>query len=191
MPARFNLNPLQQHAPLCRWQPGMRRAGVAMLLQGTEQPEILLIERARHPQDPWCGQIALPGGNQDPVDPDTLATACRETAEELSIMLQPDQSIGRLDDQTTQRASVPLCVSCWVFRLADKPRLRPNAEVAAAFWLPLAQMAEPARQITYAPPGYPQSVPALRLPPPASEYPVLWGLTYRLVRQLLSLAAQS
>ena len=190
MPAQFDLNQLRPHAPLDRWRPGMRRAGVAMLLSGAEQPELLLIRRACHPNDPWSGQIALPGGNLDPGDPDTLGTACRETAEELGIPLDRDHCIGQLDDQCPQR-SAAICVSCWVFRQTDPPLPRPNAEVADAFWLPLTVLAEPQRRILYHPPGYPEAVPALPLPPPADPDPPLWGLTYRFVLQLLERAEVS
>ena len=74
-------------------------AAVAAVLRDTSSGvEVLLIRRAEHPGDPWSGHMALPGGRQDPDDPDLLHTAMRETSEELGLVLDPSQVIGPLDD---------------------------------------------------------------------------------------------
>jgi hypothetical protein len=60
-------------------------------------------------------------------------------------------------------------------------------EIADAFWVPLAVLRDPARQITaeviFA--AASQHVPAILLPQPGK--PVLWGLTYRLLQHFFSL----
>jgi 8-oxo-dGTP pyrophosphatase MutT (NUDIX family) len=64
--------------------PGDRLAAVLALVVGEPEPALLLTERAadlsRHP-----GEVALPGGLQDPEDGSLLATALREANEELGI----------------------------------------------------------------------------------------------------------
>src|SRR5690606_20299703 len=65
-----------------------RHASVAMILEaGAEEPTVLLLERARRHNDPWSGQIALPGGRRDPCDRDEQAVAVRETREEIGVEL--------------------------------------------------------------------------------------------------------
>ena len=60
--------------------PASRRAAVAVVLRDEGRGlEILFIRRAEHPQDPWSGQIAFPGGRFEPGDADLRATAIRET----------------------------------------------------------------------------------------------------------------
>src|SRR4051812_3842337 len=60
--------------------PAIRRAAVAAILRdAAEGPEILFIRRAEHPQDPWSGHMAFPGGREEPGDADLLETAIRET----------------------------------------------------------------------------------------------------------------
>ncbi|CAG8486800.1 6713_t:CDS:2 [Acaulospora colombiana] len=64
-------------------------------------PEILYIKRALRNGDRWSGQMAFPGGKQDPEDVDDLDTAERETFEEVGLDLgNRDQftHIGALDD---------------------------------------------------------------------------------------------
>src|SRR5262245_39852984 len=43
-------------------------AVVAMVRPGRGGAELLLIERAEHPDDPWSGHMALPGGRYEPCD---------------------------------------------------------------------------------------------------------------------------
>jgi len=51
-------------------------------------PEVLFIKRATREGDKWNGHVALPGGRRDPEDEDDLATAVRETIEEVGIDLE-------------------------------------------------------------------------------------------------------
>ena len=46
---------------------------------------VLLARRALHPEDPWSGHAALPGGRWEPGDTSLLETALREAREELGI----------------------------------------------------------------------------------------------------------
>jgi 8-oxo-dGTP pyrophosphatase MutT (NUDIX family) len=65
------------------------RAAVALILrEGTNGLELLFIRRADHPQDPWSGQMAFPGGRAEPGEEDLKATAVRETAEEIGVDLE-------------------------------------------------------------------------------------------------------
>ena len=83
------------------------QAAVALVLRATSGLHVLLIKRARSERDPWSGQMALPGGRRDAVDATLLATAMRETLEEVLPAMLPlfDACYGR-DIEIHGRSSV-------------------------------------------------------------------------------------
>ncbi len=166
---------LQQRPP--RLLPGAIKAAVAVLLEPSE-PQLLFIRRAEHPGDPWSGHIAFPGGKHDPGDDDLRATAQRETREEIGIDLTKADYLGQLDDLQTNISS--LVVASFAYSI---PRHRPRLsdEVEDCFWVPLSHLTEAGRRTHITVEG--RRFPALRLDP---EKPLLWGITYRLVEQVLA-----
>ena len=75
------------------------RAAVAVVLGPTpEGLQLLFIERAQHPDDPWSGHIAFPGGRIEADDPSPRAAAERETLEEVGLDLSNAEYWGRVDD---------------------------------------------------------------------------------------------
>ncbi|MHC5019166.1 MAG: NUDIX domain-containing protein, partial [Planctomycetota bacterium] len=72
-------------------------AAVAVVLAGPpDDLAICFIKRAEHPDDPWSGQMALPGGRRDPEDAGQRAAAIRETREEVGLDLAPAEPLGEL-----------------------------------------------------------------------------------------------
>jgi 8-oxo-dGTP pyrophosphatase MutT (NUDIX family) len=171
---------LAAHTPR-RADLGQRRgAAVAMVLRELHSgPEVLFIERARHPGDPWSGHMAFPGGRMDPTDPDPRTAAERETQEEVGLDLRGARCLGRLDDMEGHNAAASqLVISGYVYRVEDPPELAPNREVAMAFWFPLAELHEPRRQTLY-----PLGRAGMRDFPGIlvgeAERHIVWGLTHR------------
>src|SRR5215213_2159058 len=66
----------------------LRQAAVALVLRGgVEGAEMLVIKRSEAERDHWSGHLALPGGRAEPSDENLLATAVRETFEEVGLDL--------------------------------------------------------------------------------------------------------
>ena len=172
---------LGAHRPILQPLAGMRQAAVAMILRDAgPTPEVLFIERASHPDDPWSGHMAFPGGRIDPGDLDPRAAAERETLEEVGLDLARAEPLGRLDDMHGHHAAgVPaLVISAFVYRSEGDQPLAPNHEVREAFWFPLPALLEPARFVER-PVRRAQSVtlPGILVGEPDRH--VVWGLTYR------------
>lgn len=160
-------------------------AAVALVLRQVEPtPEVLFIIRAQHDKDPWSGNIGFPGGrlnhNETPRE-----AAERETHEELCLNLDEANFLGRLDD--LYGATLPVLVSCFIYHLESDVSLRPNYEVASTFWCPLPTLLESSRHthehFTYR--GKAQMHPVVTLLEPGQ--PLLWGITYRLLRNFFDI----
>lgn len=169
-------------------EPVRRRAAVAIIFRtGENQSELLVIERATHPGDPWSGHLAFPGGRSDPNDRDAVRTAVRETREELGLDLDRHGTLlGALEPISTAGTGLPeLTIAPFVFALADQPELRADpAEVASVFWVPLGPLLRGERdtilQIT-------RQRTRHRMPGFDVEGRVLWGLSYRMLQSLFAL----
>ncbi|NOY13898.1 MAG: CoA pyrophosphatase, partial [Deltaproteobacteria bacterium] len=163
-----------------------RQAAVAMLLTpGEVSPEILFVRRAEYEGDPWSGDVAFPGGSLEARDAGLRQAAEREVWEEIGLRLQPQQYLGQLDD--LGGAYLPIQISCFVYQLTTKPRLRLNGEVAAGFWVPLTQLLSRERRqlsnITYR--GTSHTHPIIKLDGYCDHF--LWGISYRLLESFFSL----
>ncbi len=149
------------------------------------QPEaILLIRRAERLGDPWSGHLALPGGRRQPEDRDLLATARRETAEEVGIEFSPPSVAGVLEDVVPRTPVLPpIAVRPFVILLPRKPTLALNPEVASARWVPLAELLRPHayHQVRLEVAGQPREVPAYQL-----EDGIVWGMTERILTDLFT-----
>ena len=177
---------LAGYSPLLQLPTDRPQASVALILCLTgPSVELLFIERATHPNDPWSGHIAFPGGRMETTDPSIQATAERETQEEIGITLDSAACLGRLDDLSGTVGSVH--VAGFAYALTSVPSLKLSSEVVRAFWIPLTTLTDPRHQTVHQfSKGTDQrAFPALNLLGTGS--PLLWGLTYRFVVQLMGL----
>ncbi len=161
---------------------GARAAVAAVFREGEHGSELLFIERARRAGDPWSGHMALPGGRVDPTDQHVMATAERETREEISLDLGPAERLGRLAD--LHGGARPITVSAFGYWLhGPRPELQPNYEVADTLWIPLAELADPSRAVAYPYPLREQEI----FPGIAIEGDrVIWGMTLRMLQDLFT-----
>jgi 8-oxo-dGTP pyrophosphatase MutT (NUDIX family) len=168
--------------------PARPRAAVAVVLRDAGGPEVLLIERAEHPDDPWSGHMAFPGGRVDPGDPHAQAAAERETLEEVGLSLAGAELLGRLDDIEGRHAgrTLPLVISAHVFHHAAPGELALNHEVASALWVPMRRLVDPAQRVEYRTPY--GDYPGILVGEPGRH--VVWGLTYRFLEIFLEVLGQ-
>ena len=174
---------LTDHSPVEDDDPSLIWAAVAVIL-APDPDAILLIRRAERTGDPWSGHIALPGGRREPGDPDLVATAIRETGEELGVRLDRGDLAGSLEDVVPRTPALPpIAVRPSVFILPAQPSVTPNDEVASAHWVRVDYLLRPD---TYHPvrlevAGQSRQVQAYQL-----EDGIVWGMTERILTSLLS-----
>ncbi len=114
----------------------------AILPQAGGAHRVLLTKRSsalkHHP-----GQIAFPGGKQDPGDADLAATALRESHEEIGLHPDNVDLVGHLPAHETVTGFV-VTPYIGIVRAPFDP-LPEAGEVAEVFQVPLAHVLDPAR----------------------------------------------
>jgi 8-oxo-dGTP pyrophosphatase MutT (NUDIX family) len=160
----------------------VRWAAVALIV--APDPEaFLLIRRAVRADDPWSGHLALPGGRWHEDDTDLLATAIRETREEVGIILEHTSLAATLEDVVPRTPVLPpLAIRPFVFHLAERPPIVPNPEVAGTAWVELASLRLPDARHEIA-----MDFRGERRMFPAYHTPIgsVWGLTERILTLVL------
>jgi len=181
---------IASHNPAEAEAPGVRRAAVSLILRlgdETGEPEIFFIQRAHYERDPWSGQVAFPGGREEPGDKSPVNTAIRETREETGIDIGVSgEIIGQLDDLRPQTVRLPaIVVRPFVALLGEHPALVLSDEVSAGFWVPLASLRDETvwRDTIVTAHGIEFTRRAFH----HGEF-VVWGMTERILSHFLSLS---
>lgn len=121
-------------------------AAVLVGLREGPQPRLILTVRTEHLPS-HAGQVAFPGGRSDPGDADAVATALRESDEEIGLERQLVTPLGYLDCFETISG---YCITPVVARIDADAMLYPAPdEVAEVFEVPLAFLLEPANLRRY------------------------------------------
>jgi 8-oxo-dGTP pyrophosphatase MutT (NUDIX family) len=174
-----------QPAPL---DDASRHAAVAAVLRDAAAgAEVLLIRRAALEGDPWSGHMAFPGGRRHQADRDLLATAIRETREEVGLDLERAEAVGRLEPLPVYARGRPtgMLVAPFVFAVSGEPELvLDRREVDEALWTPLGALAsgELGTEIDWR-----RGDEHVRLPAWDVQGRIVWGLTYRMLSELFEL----
>jgi 8-oxo-dGTP pyrophosphatase MutT (NUDIX family) len=142
--------------------------------------EVLLIERAQRPADPWSGQVAFPGGRRDPGDHQLSHTALRELNEEVGLREGDLAGLPRYIG-TYPTLSSGLRVAAFAAEVA--PTARPPSavdasEVSAVFWAPVGTFRSPGQRTLETARGR-RAVEAVEV-----DGRIVWGFTLRVLREL-------
>ena len=117
-------------------KPRLRAAGVLIpVVDRAESPSVLLTERAKELKH-HAGQVSFPGGSMESHDEDIVATALRETHEEVGIAPRHIDVAGYLDPIATITG---YAVTCVIGILAHSVEWKADPlEVDEIFEVPLA-----------------------------------------------------
>lgn len=153
-------------------------AAVAVLLKIRDGDlNVLLVKRVENSVDPWSGQMAFPGGKRDPKDQSLMQTIVRETLEETNINLQVScRFLGALK-ATHSKPKPDLKILPFVILVErEQPIILSEKELAGFFWIPFRDIikAEGEAQLSIG------RAPAYIVGPL-----VIWGLTYRIIKDFI------
>lgn len=160
-------------------------AAVAAIVVEGREPEILVLKRRMHPQDPWSGHYAFPGGRKDPEDDDLLDTCLRETREECGIILPAALLVKQYPVQYAgNHLNKPVPVTTYLFELPEKPAIRlQRSEIACYEWVPLSYVRDQASQVLL---PMSRTDPQLLFPAIPATDGLIWGFTYGVLMTLLA-----
>src|SRR5262249_17659365 len=169
------------------------QAAVSLILREVEgSAQALIIKRAERPGDHWSGHLALPGGRAQTEDRDLIATAARETAEEVGIILfdggesgQFGRFIGQLEILAPNNPRLPrIEITPFVAIAPPEFTLSLSDEVAYAFWISVAGLKREGQSSYF----------SMRMGDVISKWPAypseggpIWGITERILTNFLSL----
>lgn len=123
-----------------------RPAAVLLGVRDDADPRLILTVRNGH-LHAHAGQVAFPGGRSEPDDGGALATALRESHEEVGLDPALVTPLGYLDCLETISG---YCVTPVVATVAADAALRASpSEVAEVFEVPLAFFLDPGNQHRY------------------------------------------
>ncbi|TAN05348.1 MAG: CoA pyrophosphatase [Rhodanobacteraceae bacterium] len=156
-----------------------RDAAVLLAVRDVPEPRVVFTLR-RDDLAYHAGQVSFPGGGAEAGDAGAVATALRESVEEIALDPARIEPLGFLDCLETVSG---FCVTPVVARLAPEARLVPQpGEVARLFEVPLAFLLDPGniRHVDYHSPWGVRKV---------YEYvgvePRIWGATAAMLVNLL------
>jgi 8-oxo-dGTP pyrophosphatase MutT (NUDIX family) len=158
-------------------------AVVALLLhEHGSDLEVLLIHRAERINDPWSGQIGLPGGRVEKTDVSTRAALNREVSEEIGLDLSiKGRELGTLSIGSPMRR-LDMKVQPWVYALTSRPEIRTSSEVRDVFWVSVSSLPSRSSSTEIEIRGIRREVDAFLV-----DGRVVWGYTHRVLNELLSI----
>jgi 8-oxo-dGTP pyrophosphatase MutT (NUDIX family) len=153
-----------------------------LLLENEDILETLLIQRTERHDDPWSGQIGLPGGKIKASDGSVRAALVREVEEEVGVDLGASgEELGPLSTGNPMRR-LELKVQPWVYGLHARPTVSIGPEVSSAFWVSLPELATNRTRGEISIRGEKWTVECFKV-----KEKIVWGYTYRVLTELLTL----
>ena len=150
-------------------------AAVALLLKPVKKDlKIFFVKRVENPNDPWSGQMALPGGKRDARDQNLKQTVVRETLEETNInLLNRCRFLGVMEPlRSTQRPEMKILP--FVFLLKHEPSIKLNEELEWFVWISMEELSQNKGTVKFSFGEHPAYIVGKS---------VIWGLTYRILKK--------
>lgn len=183
------LDLIRNYQTITKQRESLIDAAVAIIIRDTGSgPEFLLMQRAKHKNDPWSGQMSFPGGKFEAQDKSHKQAAIRETLEEVGLSLTDDEFIGQIDDVYGLKSNdvFVVHVACFVFKINREPMLVANHEVADMVWLPFSYLENPKNSYElYHPDDSSLKMPAILINQDKEQ--ILWGLSLRMLKILYTI----
>ena len=162
---------------------GLRPAGVLVPLRAVGGEVRVVLARRTELVPHHKGQVCFPGGSRDPGDRDILATALRESEEELGIRPGDVELFGAMEPVPTVTG---FFIQPFVGRIpADSRFRRDDFEIAEIFEVPLSAFTDMSRY---------RAAETTFLGKPYHVYFIdygrhaIWGATARILRDLAEIA---
>ncbi|MBE3599281.1 MAG: CoA pyrophosphatase [Limnochordaceae bacterium] len=158
---------------------GGRPAAVLVPIYRPGDEDLLVLTRRTEEVEYHKGQISFPGGAADPEDDGPVATALRESAEEIGLDPRDVEVLGLLDDVLVSHSGFRVTPVAGVVRPGPYRFVPSPAEVAEIVTVPVEWLLEPGHeQVGHSPSGRPGYVYE------HGEH-FIWGATGRIIHALL------
>jgi 8-oxo-dGTP pyrophosphatase MutT (NUDIX family) len=176
LPAREKISSLQ--GKLLDTPDEESHAAVAILLRERDDDlEFFLVKRAEVEGDPWSGDMAFPGGKRSGTDQSLVDTAAREVLEETAIDLRERSKLGYMKPIFSS-VRTNMKVQPIVYLYDEDPDVSLNYELTRYLWAPLGELIQSRTE---------ESVKGWIGDIYKYDGEVVWGLTFRMLEQLIAL----
>lgn len=155
--------------------------GILLYQETAEDLNALLIHRVERSNDPWSGQIGLPGGRVETFDASTKEALEREVREEVGLELNKKGELLGLLTVGHPGRRTEMKVQPWVYGLHRRPEVTIGPEVQHAFWVSMSKLPSLTGTSEVEIRGTRISVEAFLV-----DGRVVWGFTYRVLNELLA-----
>ncbi len=120
---------------------GLISSAVMVLLYPKNGEYCILLNKRSEEVEHHKGEISFPGGARDPEDSNSLATALRETEEEMGIKRSDVTVIGEMDETVTRSGFL---VNVFVGTIEYPYVFKPSAiEIAEVLEFPVSSLTDP------------------------------------------------
>jgi 8-oxo-dGTP pyrophosphatase MutT (NUDIX family) len=131
----------QDHEPRLLHQPDLRQAAVLVAITDCAEEPMLLLTRRAVGMPTHQGEVAFPGGKCEEKDEDFIATALRESYEEVGLDPACVRVVGELDQVTSIHGFL---VTPVLAVIPHNVRLTPDSrELECLFMVPLSFFRKP------------------------------------------------
>jgi 8-oxo-dGTP pyrophosphatase MutT (NUDIX family) len=156
--------------------------GILLYQESADELNTLLIHRVERSNDPWSGQIGLPGGRVEKFDGSTREALEREVREEVGLELSEEGELLGLLSLGHPGRRVEMRVQPWVYGLHGRPEVISGPEVQHVFWVSLSKLPSLKGTSEVEIRGTRILVEAFLV-----DGRVVWGFTYRVLNELLAI----